>query len=266
MIDTHIHLDSERYRDIEGICQRAIRRGVEGIVVPGISARSNLEVLRIAERFPALVHPALGLHPELPGLEAPDLDAMLDAVRHHRQSICAIGEVGLPYYGPDASNPRRQALARTIVEAAACLARELDLAVILHAPHETAATALQILRDGGARRAVFHWHKSEKSIGKTILEAGFFISLTPEVVWRERDRELVRFAPLDQMVVETDGPYPHQRVFPGAMTEPWMVSEAIAAIADIKGLKLEKVTDITSGNARKLFALSAAPPAREGTV
>ncbi len=172
----------------------------------------------------------------------------------------------MPYYGADPRNPQRQALARETVESAASLARDLDLAVILHAPHQAAATALQILRGAGVHRAVFHWHKSQEWISRDIFEAGFFVSITPEVVWRERDRELVRIAPLDQIVVETDGPYQHQRVFPRVQTEPWMVSAAIAAIAEIKAIDREKVADMTSGNARKLFALGAARPAREGTI
>ncbi len=109
---------------------------------------------------------------------------------------------------------------------------------------------------------VFHWHKSDEATTRAILDAGFFVSLTPEVAWRERDRELARLAPLDQIVVETDGPHPHERVFPGRQTEPWMVSEAIAAIAGIKRLDREEVASATSINARNLFALDKAVPAR----
>jgi TatD DNase family protein len=255
MIDTHIHLDSDRYQDATAICERSARRGVEAIVVPGISRSSNLAVLELAARLPGLVYAAAGLHPELPAIDRRDIDAMVDTVRTNRAAICAVGEVGLPYYGPSATQPERQALARDVVECAAALARESDLAIILHAPHETAEVALQIVRRAGARRAVFHWHKSNQATTRAILDAGFFVSLTPEVVWRERDRELARLAPLDQIVVETDGPYMHERVFAGRQTEPWMVSEAIAAIASIRRLDFAEVAGATSANARKLFAL-----------
>jgi TatD DNase family protein len=227
---------------------------VEAIIVPGISQASNLTVLDLAGRFPGLMYAAAGLHPELPAMDRRDIDALADTVRRHRQSICAVGEVGIPYYGPSAAVPERQALAREVVEQAASLARELDLAIILHAPHESAAAALQIVRRAGVRRVVFHWHKSDESTTRAILNAGFFVSLTPEVVWRERDRELARLVPLDQIVVETDGPHPHERVFPG-QTEPWMVSAAIAAIAEVKRMDRQEVAIATTANARKLFAL-----------
>jgi len=267
MIDTHIHLDSARYDDPAAICRRAAERGVEAIIVPGVSVPSNVAVLKLAARFPGLVHAAPGLHPELPAIDRRDIDAMAETVRRHRTSICAVGEVGLPYYGPSAVIPGRQTLACEIVECAAALACELDLAIILHAPHETAAVAMRIVHDAGVCRAVFHWHKADETTTRAILDAGFFVSLTPDVVWRERDRELARFAPLEQIVVETDGPYAHERVFAGRQTEPWMVSEAIASIAAIKRLDREEVASATSANAKRLFALDKArsgPPTGDG--
>jgi len=261
MIDTHIHLDSARYGDRAAICERSAARGVEAIVVPGISQASNLAVLDLAGRFPGLVYAAAGLHPELPAMDRGDIDALADTVQLHRPSICAVGEVGIPYYGPGAAVPGRQALARDVVECAASLARELDLAIILHAPHETAAVALQIVRRAGVRLVVFHWHKSDESTTRAILDEGFFVSFTPEVAWRERDRELARLAPMHQIVVETDGPHSHERVFPGRQTEPWMVSEAIAAIAEVKRMDRQEVAIATTANARRLFALDNRKPA-----
>jgi TatD DNase family protein len=174
----------------------------------------------LARRFPGLVYAAAGLHPELPKMQAQDIDVLVDTVRGQRASICAIGEVGIPYYGPRAAIAERQALAREVLERCASIATELDLAIILHAPHQTAAVALEIVKAAGVRRAVFHWHKSDPAITRAILDAGYYVSLTPEVAWRERDRELARLAPLDQMVVETDGPYRHERVFPAMQTVP----------------------------------------------
>lgn len=260
MIDTHIHFDSARYGDRAAICERSAGCGVEAIVVPGIGPPSNLTVLDLTGQFPGLVYGAAGLHPELPAMDRRDIDALADTVRRNRASICAVGEVGMPYYGPIAAVPERQALAREVLEQAASLARELDLAIILHAPHETAAVALQIVRSAGVRRVVFHWHKSDESTTRAILDAGFFVSLTPEVAWRERDRELALLAPLHQIVVETDGPHPHERVFPGRQTEPWMVSEAIAAIAEVKRINRQDVAMATTANARRLFALDNVKP------
>src|SRR5260370_23141124 len=131
------------------------------MVVPGVSQSSNLAVIELAARFPSLVHAAAGLHPELPEMGECDVDILIDTVRRHRSSLCAIGEVGIPYYGPSAALPGRHALARDLLQRCAAIARELDLAMILHAPHQSAAVALEIATNAGARRVVFHWHKSD---------------------------------------------------------------------------------------------------------
>jgi TatD DNase family protein len=102
----------------------------------------------------------------MPEMAERDIGVLLDTVRRQRFSICAISEVGLPYYGPIAAIPGRQALAHRRLERCAGLAAELDLAMILHAPHQTAAVALQILHDAGVHRAVFQWHKSDEATTK----------------------------------------------------------------------------------------------------
>jgi TatD DNase family protein len=77
------------------------------------------------------------------------------------------------------------------------------------------------------------------------------------VAWRDRDRELARLVPLEQIVVETDGPYPHERVFAGMRTESWMVSAAIEEVAEVKGKSREEIEMATGANARRLLALKA---------
>ena len=69
--------------------------------------------------------------------------------------------------------------------------------------------ALHALKAKGVERAVFHWHKSPLDVTRAILDAGYLVSVTPEVVYRERDRELVEAVPLESLLVESDGPWPY---------------------------------------------------------
>jgi TatD DNase family protein len=148
-----------------------------------------------------------------------------------------------------------QERSRGVLARMAQVARELELPMILHAPQESAAAALGIIADAGVTRAVFHWHKSDDATTRAILEAGYFISITPEVVYRERDRALAGLVPLAQLLVETDGPWQYGDQFAGHATEPAMISDAIAAISSIKGISFEATCNATSDNARGLFGL-----------
>ena len=217
------------------LIKRAREAGVNAVVAPGITPSSNRRVMELACDYPDFVHAAIGFHPERFELTDDDLEATLSMIRTHRDRICAIGEVGLPYYGEMARREDVIERGRKILERFARLASELDLTLILHCPHQTAGDALPIIQAAKVRRAVFHWHKSDEATTRAILEAGYFISLTPEVVYRDRDQALAGIVPLSRMMVETDGPWPYDGPFEGKPTEPNFIVNVISAIARIKG-------------------------------
>jgi TatD DNase family protein len=255
MIDSHIHLDADQYADVAGLIKRAREAGVTAAVVPGTAPASNRRVMELAGEHPGFVHPAIGFHPERLELTEADVETTLALIRQRSKSICAVGEVGLPYYGDAARQPAVAARARALLARFAEAAAELDLPLILHCPHETASEALAIIRQAKARRAVFHWHKSDPATTQAIIEAGYFISITPEVVYRERDQALARMVPLSNLMVETDGPWPYRGPFEGRTTEPAMVADAVAAIASMKGVAVERVAEATTANAKSLFRI-----------
>src|SRR4029077_17067546 len=162
MIDSHVHLDAEQYPDPSSSIKRALYEGVTAMVVPGTGPASNRKVMDLAGNFPGVVYPALGFHPERFEQTDLDADAVLDMIAHERASICAIGEVGLPWYGERAADANLDAQAKTRFAQFARIATEMDLALILHAPHGRAAETLEIIRSANVRRAVFHWHKADE--------------------------------------------------------------------------------------------------------
>jgi TatD DNase family protein len=176
-------------------------------------------------------------------------------IARERNSICAIGEVGLPFYGERTNEPGVDAQAKKRLARFARLAAEMNLALILHAPHQRAAEALAIIRDARVRRAVFHWHKSDEQTTRAIIDAGYFISLTPEVAYRERDQELARMLPSNRMLVETDGPGPYGGQFAGQLTEPAFIKETVAAIAHLRCTTIDGIATATTANARTLFGV-----------
>ncbi len=255
MIDTHVHLDADQYADPSQAIKRARDAGVAAIVAPGTGAASNRAVLEIARRFPRVVYAGCGFHPERFELNDDDADDALAMIRAERDALCAVGEVGMPWYGDGARSAERIERARRVLRRFAQAAVQCDLAVIIHAPHDSARQALEVLRDARVRRAVFHWHKSDDATTRAIIDAGYFISLTPEVAYRERDQKLARSIPLNRILVETDGPWPHGGPFADRPTEPAMVVEAVDAIAKVLGLRRELVGAVITANARALFRI-----------
>jgi TatD DNase family protein len=176
-------------------------------------------------------------------------------IARERNSICAVGEVGLPWYGDRANDADVLDRARKYLARFARAAVETGLPLILHAPHARAAEALAIVRDAGVTRAVFHWHKSDEQTTRAIIDAGYFISLTPEVAYRQRDRDLALMLPADRTLVETDGPWPYGGQFAGRVTEPAMIKEVVAAIAHLRCTTFEEIAATTTANTRALFRI-----------
>jgi TatD DNase family protein len=257
LIDSHIHLTSPRYLDLPGLVARSQRAGVAGAVAAAVDEVSSRQILAMADAFPTFVHAGLGVHPERP-VSDEETERVLTLIRRERSRLVAIAEVGLPWYTvrerPDrealiaAGEPRLQRFLQ--------LARELDLAVVLHAPHDAAARALALLRAAGVERAVFHWHKAPPEVTQAIVEQGYYISVTPETCYRTRDRELVAAVPLTSLVIETDGPWPYGGEFEGHATEPTFLGRIVDAVATIKGLQREGVAEIITQNTLRLFHLS----------
>jgi TatD DNase family protein len=256
MIDSHIHLDADQYADVVTLIKRAREVGINGVVATGIAPVSNQRILQIAQKYPDFVYPAIGFHPERFDLTEDDLEATIAMVKSNRERICAIGEVGLPWYGEMARREDMLERGRKILARFAQLATESDLPVILHSPHQAAGEAFKIIEGAKVRRAVFHWHKSDEETTRAIINAGYFISLTPEVVYRDRDQDLARMVPLGQMMVETDGPWPYGGPFEGKATEPYFIADAISAIATLRGDSTSTITQALTANAKILFGIA----------
>src|SRR5689334_13606806 len=99
MIDSHIHLDADQYADVAGLIKRARAAGVTAAVVPGTAPGTNRRVMELAAARRGFIHPAIGFHPERFELTDADVETTLAMIRERPESICAVGEVGLPYYG-----------------------------------------------------------------------------------------------------------------------------------------------------------------------
>jgi len=257
LIDSHIHLTSPRYDDIPGMILRSQQAGIAGVVAAAVDEASSQQILAMIDTFPGFVHGGLGVHPERP-IDDEETARVMTLIRRERTRLVAIAEVGLPWYTVREQAQRDDLIAageprlRTFL----ALARELDLAVVLHAPHDTAARALALLQAAGVERAVFHWHKAMPEVTQAIIAAGYYISVTPETCYRARDRDLVADVPLANLVIETDGPWPYQGEFTGRPTEPTFLSRVVDAIASIKDRDRQEVSEIVAANTRRLFRVS----------
>jgi TatD DNase family protein len=254
IIDSHCHLHDPAFTDVRSAVVRATEHGVWGVVAVGCDPATNERTLEAAALNPKAVWPALGLHPEWT-LTREDLEAVEEQIRTSHPRLVAVGEVGLPWYGlgaaADADRLRREA--RDRLDRLAGLAAALDLPVILHAPHGAAADALAVLKRRGVERAVFHWHKAPPEVTREIVDAGYLVSVTPDLVYRERDREMVERVPIESLLVESDAPWQYQGEFENVTSGPWLVARVAEEVAKIKRLPVDEAVYQLTANTCRVF-------------
>lgn len=253
LIDVHCHLDAPAYRDADVVCRASRQAGVHTIVAVGTGYESNTRILELQARYPTQVRAALGLHPERQDTSWQELERVIDQIRLHRSRVVALGEIGLPHYALRAQRmtPAQARQRKAFLQALLGHAVQLGLPVALHAPHETAEVALRMVQQHQPPSALFHWHKSSPEVTTAICDAGYFISVTPEVCYRERDRELARTTPLRHLLLETDGPWAYDGEFTGQRTTPAFVARVAEEIARLKNISYADVLQATTANARR---------------
>lgn len=257
IVDTHCHVHDVVFADVHEVVRVAASHAVWGAVAVGCDAQTNARTLAAASAMPKAIWPCLGFHPEWLHLTDADLEAVERQVAEHHGRIVGLGEIGLPWYVlENAEAPRAVAdRGRARLERLLALAARHDLAVSLHAPHGAAGVALQSLRRFGIERAVFHWHKAPEAVTRAIVDAGYFVSVTPEVVYRERDRDLVELVPLESLVVETDAPWKYGGEFSALPSGPWLAGRVAEEVAKVKRLPVDDVAYQLTTNACQLFHL-----------
>jgi TatD DNase family protein len=257
IIDSHCHLHNPEFKDLREMLSTALAHDVWGVVAVGCDPETNARTLAAAGGAPKSVWACLGFHPDWTHLGDDALERVEQQLAEHHHRIVGLGEVGLPWYSltdaPDPIAAMTRGLER--LHRLLRLAVHYDLPVALHAPHGAAAGALGALRDRGVERAVFHWHKAPADVTRAIVDAGYFVSVTPEVVYRERDRELVERVPLESLLVETDAPWRYRGEFDGLAPGPWFAARVAEEIAKIKRLPVDDVMYALSTNTCRLFDL-----------
>ena len=254
IFDTHAHYNDDAFdADRDALLSALPEKGVALVVCPGCDLASSRQCVDLAERYD-YIYAAVGFHPEnLEGAALTDLDQIRGLAAHPK--VKAIGEVGLDYYW--VKSPEDRAFSRDFFDAQLSLAEELDLPVIVH-DRDAHRDCLDIVRAHPNARGVFHCCALSAEDAKAALDRGWLLSFTGNITFANARRapEVIRCAPMDRIMLETDAPYmapvPHR----GERCDSSLIPLTAAAIAQIKGLTVEEVLAITLENGKRFFDIT----------
>lgn len=249
--DSHSHMDDRRFDDDrDGIMDELKSHGVGLLMNVGCDLASSERSVALAERYP-FVYAAVGSHPD----DADHVDGrLLDRYRAlaGHEKVRAIGEIGLDYHYEDV--PRAQQI--IAFEQQLELAEALKLPVIVH-EREAHGDATDIVRRHPDVRGVFHCFSGSKELALWLVERGWYIGFTGVVTFKNARRavEAVQALPLDRILIETDCPYMAPEPYRGRRNDSRYVPLVAAKIAELKGISPEEAGNITTENAKRLFAI-----------
>ncbi len=257
LIDSHCHLNYKGLvEDQQGVIARARASGVTGFLNISTRQREWADIIGLAERE-SDVWASVGVHPHEADAHA-DLGAaaLLEAAAHPR--VIAIGETGLDYYYDHSDRAVQRALFRTHIG----VARKTGLPLIIHTREAEDDTDAIIAEEmgKGAFPALIHCFTASADFARKMLELGLTISLSGIVTFKNaKDLQAIAVEiPENRLLVETDAPFlapiPHR----GRVCEPAFVADTLRFMADLRGLSVEALSEITTRNFFQLFTKARA--------
>ncbi|KKB38321.1 TatD family hydrolase [Bacillus thermotolerans] len=252
LIDAHIHFDQYSLPAQARILEELKRFNIDALISVSTNLSSSKKTLDLASQSPH-IYAAAGFHPEQALPKEQELSELQQLIFEHQEDLAAIGEVGLPYYLRKENRdiplePYIEVLESFIRQAAA-----LRKPLALHAVYEDAAIVCELLEKHSITKAHFHWFKGSKAIIDRLKHNGYFISVTPDLLYKERTEQLVQMYPLTHIMVETDGPWPFEGPFQRNMTHPKMIHETIRKLAAIKKMRIEEVYSQLYENTKRFY-------------
>jgi len=276
LIDTHAHVNFKAFKDdADEVIRRSLAADTWMILV-GSEVKTSKRALEYANKYEKGVYAAVGLHPmhtREQKVEGEDYNFITreeefsyDVYEKLAQfkKVVAVGEIGLDYYHLDyatdmAALKRKQ---KQIFTRQLELAKNLKLPVIIHCrqAHDDMLEILKAFKKDHKDSlpkdkawGVMHCFSGDEELAWQYFKLGLNISFTGLITFSAQWDDLIRRLPNDKFMVETDCPYMTPEPFRGRRNEPLFVKKVAERIAEIKNLSLEKISEITTNNAKILF-------------
>jgi len=248
LIDSHAHLDDAAFDpDRAEVIARAQQRGVIDFVVPAVSASGFEKLAALTQTYRWRV--AYGLHPINLNDHRP---AHLDQLKTRLADAVAVGECGLDFFLPNLEITEQ----RFYFHAQIKLALDFDLPLIIHArrAHEEVLQTLKRYRPKGG---VIHSFAGSREQADALNLLNFKIGIGGPVTYprAQRLREVVRRAPLESLLLETDAPDQPLSGRQGKRNDPEFLTEVLATVAELRDESADAIAVQTTESVRSMFTL-----------
>lgn len=259
LIDAHTHIQIDQFdNDRTEVIGRALERGI-WLINAGDNKKSSQDAVGIANDYKNGVYATIGQHPS----EKENFDVEFYKGLAKNKKAVAIGECGLDYYYKQsdadqawisADKERQKKLfAEQII-----LAKETGLPLMIHC-RDAFSDLIEILKKyhqgpgTESLKGIVHFFTGDKIIAEKFLDMGFNFTFGGLVTFNRSFDDVIKYIPLENILIETDAPYVAPVPYRGKRNEPLYVEEVAKAIAGVKGIPPDDFCAKATENTRKIF-------------
>ena len=255
IVDTHCHLDDERYSDdLEEVLENAKREGVERFIIPGADPETLPKAVKISEAYEE-VYFAVGVHP----YDAVNYDrTYLEQFINHPKCV-AIGECGLDYFRlpkeQEAVAEEKKHQKEVFIDQIKW-AKEVNKPLIVHI-RDASADSLQLLEKyAGEAGGVLHCYNADEQLLK-LASRHFYYGIGGVLTFKNARKLINVFPkiPQDKLLIETDAPYLTPHPHRGERNEPSYSTFIADKMCELSGVTRAEMERITTQNTAKLFGI-----------
>ncbi|BCK01845.1 TatD family hydrolase [Anaerocolumna chitinilytica] len=253
IFETHAHYDDEAFNDDrEELIDSFSKEGIGCVVNIGASLESSRASLALAEKYP-FIYAAIGVHPsETAELTEENFTWLKENAINPK--VVAIGEIGLDYYW---DTPDRDIQKRWFLQQME-LAKEVNLPAVIHS-RDAAEDTLRMIQSSNLASVggIIHCFSYSKEMAKAYIDMGFYLGIGGVLTFKnaKKLKEVVEYAPMESLVLETDSPYLAPEPNRGKRNSSLNLTYVAQKIAEIKGLDYETVLKVTEQNARAVYRI-----------
>jgi len=291
MVDVHCHLNFHKFdNDYDAVIKDAISKGVTKIVNTGTSIPSSRRAVELAQKYDEL-YAIVGIHPHhadkmtvghpeqsegppedsrkrdssaIPQNDNSDWLSELENIAKSPKVI-GIGEIGMDYFSYKSNGIVEKKLQEDAFRAQVELSIKLDLPLQIHnrlAWDDTLNILLDYKNKFQNPPGMFHCYSGSIEFTKKVLSAGFYLGFDGNITYKgippkENTAliDLVRYAPIDRILTETDSPFLTPKPFRGSRNTPSNIPVILEFIAKEKGISYNKLKLKINSNLKAVFSI-----------
>jgi TatD DNase family protein len=229
----------------------------------GCDIESSEKALSLAKRYPGVLYPTIGCHPEhaqhfTREAAERDLGILESILVENREDIIAIGECGLDYHYLTENREEEISIQKYVWKVQGEWGEKYDLPLIIHT-RDAREDTLRFMREHSITRCVMHCFSEDWDFARELLDfsSEIYFSFSGIVTYKKSEhiQEAAKNIPLNRILIETDAPFLAPQPVRGSVNEPANTLYNLEKIAELRGVSVNEIEDVIYENSMRFYGI-----------